>query len=277
MYNLRSESEIIASWHGDVNQPIVSVICTAYNHDMYIEDAIVGFLLQETSFPFEVIIHDDASLDNTAVIIAEYSDKYPNIIKPILQEENQFSRLGMQMTIDLLNNCSGKYVAICEGDDYWVSSNKLQTQYDLMESDKAASICIHNALRKNLYTGEENRFNNKVIPRNLSSFDVVGRGWFSPTASFFFRKFHIPEIPLHLNGDLYILFECSRRGGIRYLDELYSVYRYGSEGSLSMSSSRSALYKKKNRFLLYAAKRNLNVSLIAFVILLKNFVAMAVK
>ncbi|MDT9693913.1 glycosyltransferase, partial [Streptomyces sp. P9(2023)] len=73
---------------------------------MYIEDAIVGFLLQETSFPFEVIIHDDASLDNTAVIIAEYSDKYPNIIKPILQEENQFSRLGMQMTIDLLNNCS---------------------------------------------------------------------------------------------------------------------------------------------------------------------------
>lgn len=277
MSKLRNESEIVASWIGSIEHPIVSIVCTAYNHEMFIEDAIVGFLLQETNFPFEVIIHDDASLDKTSEIIAGYAEKYPGIIKPIIQNVNQFSRKGMQMLIDLINDCSGRYVAICEGDDYWVSPDKLQNQYDLMESDTTASICIHNALRKNLYTGDESKFNDKFIPQRLSSFDVVGRAWFSPTASFFFRKFNIPRIPPDINGDLFILFECSRAGGIRYLDRLWSVYRFGTEGSLSNSSNQSTLYRKKIRFLLYAARRKVSVSLIVLYGILKNLIAMVVK
>ncbi|MBP4060797.1 glycosyltransferase family 2 protein [Aeromonas sp. Prich7-2] len=274
---LRSESQIMSGWLGDIKRPVVTIICTAYNHELYIEGAIVGFLMQETNFPFEIIIHDDASADNTAVIIGEYAKKYPNIIKPILQSENQFSRLGMQMVIDLCNSCSGDYVAICEGDDYWISSNKLQKQYDLLEADESLSICIHNALRKNLYTGEENKFNDKNIPKRLSSVDVVGRAWFSPTASFFFRKTNIPIIPPGINGDLFILFECSKIGAVGYLDELWSVYRFGTEGSLSNSSNQSMLYRKKIRFLLYAARRKVSVSLIAFYGILKSLIAMLVK
>lgn len=254
MRNLPSESEIISEWQGCTRRPAVSVLCMTYNQESYIEDALKGFLQQKTTFPFELIVHDDASQDRTAEIIKEYADNYPNLIKPILQKDNQFSQLGMQMAIDLINDCAGKYIAICEGDDYWISSSKLQDQYDLMELDSDASICIHNALRKNLNTGNEDLFNKTSLPTKLSSLDVIRRGWFSPTASYFFRKYEIPKIPPNINGDLYILFECSKRGVIRYLPSTYSVYRYSSKGSLSEVSDRNFLYGKKINFYRYCSK-----------------------
>lgn len=277
MRNLPSESEIISEWQGCTRRPAVSVLCMTYNQESYIEDALKGFLQQKTTFPFELIVHDDASQDRTAEIIKEYADKYPNLIKPILQKENQFSRLGMQMAIDLINDCAGKYIAICEGDDYWISSSKLQDQYDLMELDSDASICIHNALRKNLNTGNEDLFNKTSLPTKLSSLDVIRRGWFSPTASYFFRKEYLPKIPPGVNGDLYIIFECSIRGHIRYINGVFSVYRYGAEGSLSETSVRSVLYKKKNKFLFHAIYRKPSVALFAVAMILKNKIALMVK
>ncbi|AFJ01907.1 glycosyltransferase [Methylophaga frappieri] len=92
MRNLRSQTEIMASWEGDLSSPVVSICCITYNHDAYIEDALEGFLIQETDFPFEILIHDDASTDRTADIIREYEAAYPNLIKPIYQVENQYSQ-----------------------------------------------------------------------------------------------------------------------------------------------------------------------------------------
>jgi len=89
LQNLRSEAEIINDWKDDDRTPLVNVMCLTYNHEKYIEDALQGFLIQKTDFPFEVLIHEDASTDKTAEIIRKYEKLYPNIIKPVYQTENQ--------------------------------------------------------------------------------------------------------------------------------------------------------------------------------------------
>lgn len=113
---------------------MVSVLCTAYNHEKYIRHCLDGFVMQKTNFRFEVLINDDASPDNTAAIIREYEEKYPEIIKPIYQTENQYSK-GISINKQILTpKAQGKYIAICEGDDYWTDPLKLQKQVDALES-----------------------------------------------------------------------------------------------------------------------------------------------
>src|SRR5690554_4151192 len=111
---LRTESEIIASWTESHERPLVSVSCTTFNHEKYIEDAIVGFLKQETTFPIEILIHDDASTDSTPQIIGKYQQKYPNLIKSLVQKENQFSRGVIPQSFNV-SRAQGKYFALCEG------------------------------------------------------------------------------------------------------------------------------------------------------------------
>ena len=122
---------------------LVSVDVITYNHAKYIRQCLDGFVMQKTNFPFEVLIHDDASTDGTADIIREYAEKYPDIIKPILQTENQWSR---GVSVDKVYNfprIRGKYVAICEGDDYWTDPHKLQKQVDFLETHPDYSVCFH--------------------------------------------------------------------------------------------------------------------------------------
>ena len=104
---------------------VVSVYCLAYNHEQYIRDALEGFVRQKTNFRYEVLVHDDASTDNTPAIIREYAQKYPDIIKPIFQTENQYSK-GVKILPEIIHpKSSGRYIAFCEGDDYWCDENKL--------------------------------------------------------------------------------------------------------------------------------------------------------
>src|SRR5690554_3621011 len=128
---LRTEDEIIATWKGDISKPLVSVRCITYNHAPYIEDAIKGFLIQETDFPIEVWIHDDASTDGTREIVESYQEKYPRIIKTILQDENQYSK-GVKPAHILADKCVGEFIALCEGDDFWIRKDKLQIQTELL-------------------------------------------------------------------------------------------------------------------------------------------------
>ncbi|MBE0471488.1 MAG: glycosyltransferase [Methyloprofundus sp.] len=114
--------------------PVVSVCCTTYNHKDYISEAIEGFLIQETDFPFEIIIRDDCSADKTAEIVKQYAEKYPNIIKPIYETENQFSK-GVKPMPVVYKKAVGKYFALCEGDDYWTDPLKLQKQVDFLENN----------------------------------------------------------------------------------------------------------------------------------------------
>lgn len=118
----------------DIHSPIlVSVCCITYNHFLYIRESIDSFLMQVTDFPFEVIIHDDASTDRTSEIIMEYAQKYPDIIKPIIQTENQFAKGGLINPRFVFPKAKGKYIALCEGDDYWTDCNKLQKQVQFLE------------------------------------------------------------------------------------------------------------------------------------------------
>ena len=108
--------------------PLLSICCVTYNHKKYIRQCLDSFLMQKTNFKFEIIIHDDASTDGTADIIKEYYEKYPDIIKPIFQTENQFSQGKSISKTFIYPRIKGKYVALCEGDDYWTDPYKLQKQ-----------------------------------------------------------------------------------------------------------------------------------------------------
>lgn len=118
----------------DTAEPLVSVSCITYNHALYIRQCLDGFVMQKTTFPFEVLIHDDASTDGTAEIIKEYEKKYPHIIKPIYEEENQWKKGRRGTRVFNYPRAKGKYLALCEGDDYWTDPLKLQKQVDFLEA-----------------------------------------------------------------------------------------------------------------------------------------------
>lgn len=126
-------------------KPKVSIVCITYNHGDYIGKAIEGFLMQKTNFPYEILIHDDASTDNTAEVIKSYEVRFPDIIKPIYQTENQYSKGIKIIPTYLFPKAKGEYVAICEGDDFWTDENKLQIQVDYMDKHKDCSITFHHA------------------------------------------------------------------------------------------------------------------------------------
>jgi glycosyltransferase involved in cell wall biosynthesis len=125
--------------------PLVSITCITYNHVNFIRDAIEGFLMQETTFPVEILIHDDASTDGTAEIVSEYEAKYPKLIKPVYQNENQYSQ-GKKPSQFLHAMTLGKYIAACEGDDYWTDPCKLQKQADFLKENNEYVICFHDSL-----------------------------------------------------------------------------------------------------------------------------------
>lgn len=139
----------------DSKDILVSVVCLSYNHEKYIRDALDGFVMQKTNFGFEVIIHDDASTDNTIVIIKEYAEKYPDIIKPIFEKENQYSKPGGDILGKTIMACQGKYLAFCEGDDYWIDPNKLQKQVDYLEEHPECSLCCTDAVLNTLNGDKE--------------------------------------------------------------------------------------------------------------------------
>lgn len=119
---------------------VVSIRCATYNHVNYIRKCLEGFVMQQTTFPFEAIVHDDASTDGTTEILREFADKYPNIIKPVIEKENLWSRQDGSLTKKLNENLRGKYIALCDGDDYWTDPYKLQKQVDFLESHMEFSL-----------------------------------------------------------------------------------------------------------------------------------------
>jgi len=126
-----------------MSEPLVTIYCLAYNHEKYIRDMLDGLLMQETDFPYEIIVHDDASTDGTASIIREYEKKYPYFFKPIYQKENQYSKGIIISKEFIFPKARGKYIAHCCGDDYWTDKKKLQIQVEYMEGHPECSMCLH--------------------------------------------------------------------------------------------------------------------------------------
>lgn len=125
------------------NTPLVSVVCITFNHAPYIADALKSFIAQQTDFPFEIIVHDDASTDGTADIIREYHERYPGLIRPVLQQENQYSQHHCfdRIIHGAVDMARGKYIAYCEGDDFWTDSCKLQLQADFLNANPDYGMC----------------------------------------------------------------------------------------------------------------------------------------
>ena len=222
----------------ELNSPLVSIWCVTYNHAPYIRDAIEGFLMQETNFGYEIVIHDDASTDGTANILREYEEMYPERIKVYYQPTNTFHRRDVRkIRNDIAKNLlHGKYIAYCEGDDYWIDSKKLQKQVDYMESHQECYCIGHNAIKRDYSTGEEYIINNKfksgdVPVRQILFQDEV----YLPTASIMTRGLIGDErFDFHkVNGDELLKLLCAVRGRIYYIDEVMSVYRFKTEGSWS--------------------------------------------
>lgn len=122
--------------------PVVTIWCLCYNHESYIRQCLDGFVMQKTNFPFVAIVHDDASTDKSAEIIREYAERYPNIIKPIFETENQYSKGTLDHIMQEACKASEcKYIALCEGDDYWIDPLKLQKQVDFLETHLEYGMC----------------------------------------------------------------------------------------------------------------------------------------
>lgn len=221
---------------------LVSIRCITYNHELYIRQCLEGFVMQKTNFKFEAIVHDDASTDRTADIIREYADKYPEIIKPIYETENQYSKKDGSLTRIMDEHTKGKYVAWCEGDDYWIDPLKLQKQVDFMEKNKDYSMCFTNAFVLQ-YGGDARKvkaFNDYDADCDLTAEDAIAK-WLVPTASVFMKREYCLTYPENLatiySKDYSRILICFYGGKIRYLNRFTSVYRQVLKGTSSMSAT----------------------------------------
>lgn len=221
----------------DNNNPLVTIVCLTYNHENYINRCLDGFLMQETNFAFEIFVHDDASIDNTPLIIKEYADKYPDKFRLKLQTENQYSRgrgyVGLRMGFE---NAKGKYIAYCEGDDYWIDSGKLQKQVDYLESNPKVEMCVHDTIVRDdsgkskdvLFSKFCNNlfFNPKT--NKIYTLNHTLTGNFFHITSILFKNKPI-LFPSWINSisalDMVMYMIIAERGDIFYMNDPMSVYR----------------------------------------------------
>lgn len=208
----------------------VSVICLAYNHEKYIRQTLEGFVMQKTNFSVEYIIHDDASTDATASIIREFEEKYPTLIKPIYQKENQYSK-GVPISRGLQMKVEGKYMAFCEGDDYWIDEYKLQKQVTFMEQHPDCTLTIHNGFRLNDRTGQFKPLNPYKAKGFLSMKEVLAEsGGMTPTASMVIKSDVLKKMPMNVFwipgvGDRPKRLYLATQGRVYYFDDIMCVYR----------------------------------------------------
>lgn len=228
----------------DKEDPLVSICCITFNHEAFIAKTLDSFLAQEADFPVEIIIHDDASTDNTAGIIREYSDKHPEKIIPILQTENQYSKGVKPYSEFVFPRARGKYIAICEGDDHWTDPQKLQKQVDVLEKDENLMGCFHEAIVEyGDYEVPFSRENNNDLERGgFSLKDILHSEWLIPTASLVFRNVGIefPDMVKKMKvGDFALCCLVFSKGPGYYLDE--PMARYNKRNPSSFTNSKFIL------------------------------------
>lgn len=221
-----------------VKMTLVSIYCATYNHSKYIRQCLDSFLMQKTNFEFEIIIHDDSSTDETTDIIREYEQNFPDIVKPVYQIQNQFSR-GKNIFKNFVSpRINGKYIAICEGDDYWTDENKLQKQVDFLEANPDYTVCFHRV--KKIYEPkihEDEIFPDDNTIKNIGEFNFKNllKTNFIHTNSVMFRwkavENDVQKIPDNITpGDWFLNLFFASKGKIKFLNEIMSVYRVNPNG-----------------------------------------------
>ncbi|MGL5416283.1 MAG: glycosyltransferase family 2 protein [Clostridium sp.] len=227
---------------------IVSICCITYNQEKYIDRTIQSFIEQECNFQYEILIHDDASTDSTSNIIRKYEEKYPNLITAIYQKENQYSK-GISTAQIVRSMAKGKYIAFCEGDDYWIDAKKLQKQVEFLEKNPEYIATAHwcevidefdnkstaflNSdkifnFKKNEYLIED--YKNEYIPGHINS--IVQKNIFKDKSCNFNEIYRASK----LVGDRTTYLILSLLGKIYVHHEIMSVYRYITDNGISYSS-----------------------------------------
>ena len=243
---------------------LVSIRCTAYNHAPFIRQCLDGFVMQKTNFRFEAIVHDDASTDGTAAIIREYAEKYPDIIVPVIEDENQYSKGDGSVTRIVDSYMRGKYIAFCEGDDYWTDPYKLQKQIDFLEAHPDYGMC-----HTDFYTtGRRHITPVKEEKDDIYWPSILTKGLRVGTVTAVVRADIYNNMP-RLNmgkgwpiGDLPIWYEIARVSKIKYLPEITATYRIVAESaSHSQNLEKVLRYEEKKLELkrFYAKTYNVEV------------------
>ena len=257
-----TQEKVMQNWNGEI--PLVSVCCITYNHEPYIAQVLDGFLMQKTSFPFEVLVHDDASTDRTADIIREYEKNFPKIIKPIYQKENQYSKGNRAILASFVYlRAKGKYIALCEGDDYWIDENKLQMQVDFLENNPEYGMCYTKA---NVYIQKEQNFRNGTVGAAFDSFDdLVLKGNRVPTLTTVYRRDLLdsywqevqPGTRGWLMGDYPMWLYFSHESKVAFLDKVTAVYRVLEESASNTQDpqKRAAFVKSTEDIQLFFAQK----------------------
>lgn len=227
--------------------PMVSIWCLAYNHEKYIQECLDGFVMQKTNFKFEAIVHDDASTDSTAKIIQEYAEKYPDIIKPIFEKENQYSKRDRSLNRIMNKHMRGKYVALCEGDDYWTDPLKLQKQVDILENDASIGLVYSDF---DLVDFNSNMLDDTSAPKRICNIKQNFRHGYIYDQLFnhssnilsctvLYRKNLITTEPI-IDHDLFM--QISKVSKISFIDEKLAVYRINPKGMMLSDSERVSSY-----------------------------------
>ncbi len=218
-----------------ISSPLVSINCITFNHEKYIAQALEGFLNQKTNFPFEIIIHDDASTDNTVNIIKRYTDKYPELFVTIFQDINQYSQGVKPCFENVMPQCRGKYVAHCEGDDYWTDPYKLQKQIDFLETNPEYVFTFHDSEILDQNTGIKRlRVGNRKIDEVVDLESVINQNNIS-TASIVHRNIlqrdTMPDWLFKVSkGDYGLVVLLAEKGIGKFLPGVMSGYRVHDGG-----------------------------------------------
>ena len=244
-----------------MENPFVSICCLTYNHESYIRQCLDGFVMQKTKFPIEILIHDDASTDGTQDIIREYEAKYPNIIKPIYQKENQYSKGVKVSLVYNYSRAKGKYIALCEGDDYWTDPYKLQKQVDFLESHPNYVMCSH---RFDQYYEDRHRLEKeKDDTFQGADYDLqnlIGGKWFTQTLTVMYRRSALDLKRYERYGmsmDIILFYELLKHGKGYCFPEAMGVYRYHNGGVWSeVSQNQRRLVEFKARLAIYNVEQS---------------------
>jgi glycosyltransferase involved in cell wall biosynthesis len=219
------------TWNSDT-LPAVSILCPTFNHSKFIRDCLDGFLSQRTTFPVEIVVHDDASNDGTGEVVREYEAMYPHLFRCVIQAINLWPNLPHSITL-IEKYCRGRFIATCEGDDYWFDPLKLQKQFDVLQSNRDVSLVFCNAWVKHDDSRRDYFLNHNLDKTRFSLSDVIERDWFMATAGLFFRR----QLPMSeslrqyvMGGDMLLQITACSQGDAMFLNDVCSVYRRHSGG-----------------------------------------------
>lgn len=223
----------------------VSIRCLVFNHEPYLRQCLDGFVMQKTNFRFEAIVHDDVSTDGSVAIIREYAEKYPDIIKPIYETENQYSKKDGSLNRIMYEACRGKYIAICEGDDYWTDPLKLQKQVEFLEANPTYGLVLTDINRFYQSTGkiEQNFFSKQLPSVSITFYELLINAYWLAPCTWLYRTNLYEDIKMPddcFKGDIAIALGILKQSKMFKMNESTACYRVLEQSASHFNDTEQA-------------------------------------